>query len=161
MPKSFAPALFALPLLAALAGPAAAEGKVEVSYVEPERFADIGWGNVDRERVLRQMTSMLEELAARLPDGQTLKLEVTDIDLAGEQRPGRAQDVRVLRGMADWPQIKLRYTLLAGSATLQSGEANIYDMAYQYGVVDSVGTNLPYERRMMRKWFAETIAPKR
>jgi hypothetical protein len=157
----FKPIVPALALTALLAGPAHAAGKVEVSYVEPDKFADIGWGSVDRERVLRQMTLVLEEFAARLPDGQTLKLEVTDIDLAGEQRPSRGQDIRVLRGMADWPQVKMRYTLRAGDTTLKSGEANIYDMGYLYGAVDNVGTNLPHERRMLRKWFAETIAPLR
>lgn len=159
MCKPIVPALF---LTALLAGPAAhAAGKVEVSYIEPDKFTDIGWGSVDREAVLRQMTVVLEEFAARLPDGQTLKLEVTNIDLAGEQRPGFGKEVRVLRGMADWPQVKLRYTLLAGNDTVKSGEANIYDLGYQYGPVNKVGTNLPYERRMLRKWFAETIAPQR
>ena len=154
-------ALLSFGLLAASATTLHAAGTVEVTYVEPDKFTDIGFGSVDRERVLRQMTLVLEEFAAKLPDGQTLKFEVTNIDLAGEQRPGRSQDIRVLRGMADWPQVKLRYTLTAGNSTLKSGEANIYDMGYQYGTVDAVGTNLPYERRMLRKWFNDNIAPLR
>jgi hypothetical protein len=158
--RFIASTLFTLAALAG-AGGAHAAGKVEVSYVEPDKFADLGWGTMDRERALQQMTRVLEEFAARLPDGQTLKFEVTDIDLAGEQRPGRAQDLRVLRGMADWPVVSFRYTLLAGNSTVKSGEAKVYDMAYQHGTIDSVGTNLPYERRMLRKWFAENIGPVR
>lgn len=151
----------ALCLTAALAGPACAAGKVEVTYFEPDKFSDIGFGAFDRERTLRQMTMLLEAFATKLPDGQTLKIEVTDIDLAGEQRQGRAQNLRILRGMADWPRVKLRYTLLAGSGTVSSGEADVYDLGYQYSAVNAIGTNLPYERRMLRKWFNQTIAPLR
>jgi hypothetical protein len=62
--------------------------------------------------------------------------------------------------MADWPEINLRYTLQAGGSTLKSGEAKIYDIAYQTNLpfVDQVGTNLPYERHMLRKWFTKTFA---
>jgi hypothetical protein len=153
-------ALMSFGLLAATALPLHAAGTVEVTYIEPDKFSDVGFGTMDRERTLREMTALLQALAAKLPDGQTLKFEVTDIDLAGELRPGRgSNDLRVLRGMADWPQIKLRYTLLAGASTLKSGEARIYDIGYQSSMplMDSVGTNLPYERHMLRKWFAKTF----
>jgi Protein of unknown function (DUF3016) len=147
-------------LLAATALPLHAAGTVEVSYIEPEKFTDVGFGATDRERTLREMTAVLQAFAAKLPDGQTLKFEVTNINLAGELRPGRGSDLRVMRGMADWPEINLRYTLQAGTRTLKSGEARIYDIAYQTNLpfVDNVGTNLPYERHMLRKWFTKTFA---
>jgi hypothetical protein len=148
-------------LVFAYALPAHAAGKVEVSYVEPEKFTDVGFGSVERERTLRDMSAVLEALGDKLPDGQTLKLTVTNINLAGEWRPHRGQDLRVMNGRTDWPEVNLRYTLQAGDATLKSGEAKIYDMAYQLnaGFVNRIGTNLPYERHMLRKWFTETIAP--
>jgi len=153
-------ALMSFGLLAATALPLHAAGTVEITYVEPEKFSDIGFGSVDRDITLRQMTAVLQEFAAKLPDGQTLKLEVTNINLAGEMRPGHGREVRVLRGMADWPEINLRYTLQAGGSTLKSGDAKIYDLAYQQGAssINNVGTNLPYERRMLREWFAKTFA---
>ncbi len=155
--------LIIVSIAALLAGtlPAHAAGKVEVSYVEPEKFTDVGFGTVDREHTLRDMTAVLEAFAARLPDGQTLRFEVTNINLAGELRPHRGNDVRVLTGTTDWPEVKLRYTLQAGGATLKSGEARIYDIAYQLNsdFINKVGTNLPYERHMLRKWFTETFVP--
>ena len=152
-------ALMSFGLLAATALPLHAAGTVEITYVEPEKFSDIGFGTVDRDITLRQMTAVLQEFATKLPDGQTLKLEVTNINLAGEMRPGHGREVRVLRGMADWPEVNLRYALVAGGSTLKSGEAKIYDLAYQQGAssINSVGTNLPYERRMLREWFAKTF----
>jgi Protein of unknown function (DUF3016) len=141
--------------------PVLAAGTVEVRYIEPQKFTDVGFGTVDRERTLSDMTAVLQAFAAKLPDGQTLTFEVTDINLAGEWRPHRGNYVRVLSGTTDWPEIKLRYTLQAGGTTLKSGEARVYDIAYQLNsnFVDKVGTNLPYERHMLRKWFNETFAP--
>src|SRR5687767_14299106 len=86
--------------------PAHAAGQVEVSYVKPEEFRDAGRGAIDRERTMATLTQYLQQLSKRLPDGQTLRLEVTDIDLAGEIHPSlRLNDLRVLRGGADWPHL--------------------------------------------------------
>lgn len=152
-------ALLSFGLLAA-ASPLHAVGTVEVTYVEPEKFMDIGFGSVDRQSVLSDMTAVLKQLGEKLPDGQTLKLEVTNINLAGELRPGAGRELRVMTGRADWPEINLRYTLQAGSQTIKSGEAKIYDIGYQTNAtfVDRIGTNLPYERHMLRKWFAANFA---
>ncbi len=159
MPKTLA--LVASGLLAACALPLQAAGTVEVNYVEPEKFTDIGFGTVDRERVLSDMSAVLKALGTRLPDGQTLKLEVTNINLAGELRPGAGRDLRIVSGRTDWPEVTLRYTLRAGNDTLKSGEAKIYDLAYfeRANFIDRVGTNLPFERQMLRKWFAATFGP--
>lgn len=152
-------ALMSFGLLAATTLPLHAAGTVEVTYVEPEKFVDIGFGSVDRDITLRHMTAVFQEFAAKLPDGQTLKFEVTNINLAGELRPGHGRDLRVLTGRADWPEIELRYMLVSDGRTLKSGQAKIYDIAYQSNAVfvDRVGTNLPYERHMLRKWFAATF----
>ena len=146
-------------LLAATVLPLHAAGTVEVSYVEPEKFSDIGFGTVDRERVLGEMTSLLKALGAKLPDGQTLKVEVLDVDLAGRLQPRRGDEIRVLNGRADWPRIKLRWTLSAGDRTLKSGEDDLADMAYlqTFGGLDR-SLSLPYEGRMLERWFAERVA---
>ncbi|HLL18172.1 MAG TPA: DUF3016 domain-containing protein, partial [Rubrivivax sp.] len=113
--------------------PVQAAGKADVSYVKPEAFRDAGRGSVEREKTMASLTRYVQQLARQLPDGQTLRLEVTDIDLAGEIHPSmRLNDLRVLRGGADWPSLNLRYTLLDGSRTLKSGEAQLADMAYMF-----------------------------
>jgi hypothetical protein len=154
---------FKLGLLAlctmACAAPALAAGSAQVSYVQPEMFTDAGFGSFERERTLQSLTQHLQALGKRLPDGQTLRVEVLDVDLAGEVWPRGANEVRVLRGRADWPHMSLRYTLLDGSRTLKAGDAQLADMNYlfdahrltQYG-------DLPYEKRMLDRWFKEQIA---
>jgi len=143
--------------LGSVALPARATGTVDVNYVEPQKFADIGHGSYDRERTLKSLTSYLQDLSRRLPDGQTLRLDITDVDLAGEIYPLSRGDVRVMRGMADWPVITLRYTLLEGGRTLKQGQARIADMNY-LGTLNTDGRGeLSHERHMLRKWFDETI----
>lgn len=147
---------------ALLGGAAHAAATVEVRYVEPDNFADIGRSTMDRERTLKALTAHLQKLGQTLPDGQTLRLDVTDIDLAGDIRPFGAwgsQDLRVLRGQADWPQISMRYTLLQGERTLKNGEVRLSDLAYMQTLNgrDRPGEELAVEKRMVRRWFAETF----
>ena len=91
-----------------------------------------------------------------MAEGQTLKIDVLDVDLAGEPHHGaRAHDVRVLRGRADWPRIQLRYTLDAPDEVARSGEATIRDLAYLQHVAVGYSSDEPlrYERRMLDEWF--------
>ena len=72
-----------------------------VLQVACERFTDVGFATIDRERTLQSLTQHFEALGRRLPDGQTLRVEVLDVNLAGEVWPRGPSEVRVLRGRAD------------------------------------------------------------
>jgi len=148
----------ALALLSA-ALPAAAAGLVEVSWLQPERYSDAGRTDGERERTMKSLGDAFAQLGRLLPDGQTLKLEVLDVDLAGEIEPHPRQDMRIVRGGADWPRMTLRYTLQEGSRTLKSGEARLADMDYQFGVppVNLREDELRYERRMIEHWFGQNF----
>lgn len=140
--------------------PASATGSAEVTYVQPEKFTDAGFGSVERERTLQTLTQHIEALCKRLPDGQTLRVEVLDVDLAGEVWPRGPHEVRILRGRADWPHMTLRYTVLDGTRTVKAGEARLADMNYLYSLqrIQQYG-DLPYEKRMLDNWFKEALAP--
>lgn len=137
--------------IAALPGGAQAAGRVEVHWLQPEQFSDIGRSAADRERHLADLAESLQQLGAALPDGQTLTLEVSDVDLAGELLPGRLHDIRVLRDRADWPRLQLHYTLRAGTSVLKSGQADLADMNYFFGPRPQ--GSLAYEKRMIDRWF--------
>ena len=147
--------LGACALSAAAAGlEAHAAGSVEVQWLKPADYSDAGRSSVDRERVMRSLGDHLQTLGKQLPDGQVLRLEVTDIDLAGEVQPFGWHDLRVLRGRADWPRMSLRYTLTADGRTLKSGDARLNDMGYLFG--GSLGKrqdDLGHEKRMLDQWF--------
>lgn len=146
-------------VLAAVGTQALAAGSTQVSYLHPEKFSDAGFGTFERNRTLRSLTEYFEVLAKRLPDGQLLRVEVLDVDLAGEVWPRTPSEVRVLRGRADWPHLSLRYTVLDGSRTVRAGESHLADMNYLFGPpVDQRYGDLPYEKRMLDRWFNEQIA---
>jgi len=145
--------------LALVVAGAHAAGTVQVSYVQPERFADAGDAGSDREDNLKALTSHFEGLAKRyLGDGQKLSIEVLDVDLAGEMRPlvrRAGQDLRVLKGKTDWPRIKLRYTLESPSQAPRKAEQTVSDMDYLQRLAGHYASDpLRYERRMLDDWFA-------
>ena len=141
---------------------AQAAGTVAVSFVEPEKFTDARDARRDATDNLRVLREHIESAASRhLADGQKLSVEVLDVDLAGEVRPSRGlqQDVRVLKGRADWPRITLRYTLEAAGQAVRRGEKTISDMAYlQRSNVLAYRDALSYEKRMLDEWFKSQFA---
>jgi Protein of unknown function (DUF3016) len=147
-------ALLSAAALIAMARPAQAAGTAEVRYVEPERFSDAGRDPFDREQALASLTAHLNQLAQRLPDGQRLRIEVLDLDLAGERVLRRGSDVRVMRGAADWPQIRLRWTLEQGGSAVRSGEERLSDLGYLSGRPSPAGEGaFPHEKRLLTQWF--------
>ena len=67
------------------------------------------------------------------------------------------QDVRVLRGRADFPSIRLRYTWERPNAAPQSGEETVKDMTYLQRTVPSTAA-YAYEKRMLERWFVDRFA---
>ncbi len=145
--------------MALVLAPAAAQasGTVQVSFVQPEKFADVKDAHGDGTGNLRELKRYLEALGAlHVTDGQTMSIEVLDVDLAGDIRYGwrRHEDLRVLDGGADWPRIKLRATLESAGQSARRIEQTITDMAYlsripRYGESES----LRHEKRMLDEWF--------
>jgi hypothetical protein len=156
------PVLVAAAAAVSLSVAAQAAGSVQVNFVQPEKFTDVRDSYLQSDRYLELIKQNLTEAALPyLADGQVLKVDVLDVDLAGEVRPGaRPYDLRILKGGADWPRIKLRYTLEAGGQTVKSGEAVVQDMAYLQRTLAGPGSQdaLRYERRMLDDWFKQTFA---
>jgi hypothetical protein len=147
-------------VLAAAAAQAA--GNVQVSFVQPESFADIRDAQLSSVVNLRELKRHLEELGARhVTDGQTLTIEVLDVDLAGEIRFSRGwhENVRVLNGRADWPRINLRVTLESAGQPVHRFEQAVSDMAYLQRINRyRDGELLSHEKRMLDEWFEAQFA---
>jgi hypothetical protein len=151
--------LGAVCLAAAAALAAHAAGAIDVTFVKPELFADAGLVGHDREQTLRRLKDEFRQLAKKLPDGQSMTVEVLDVDLAGDLDPtSRGMGQRVLRGRADIPRIHLRYTLVADGKLLKSGDEWIEDLFYLELRARLPDTQaLAFERRMLGDWFGERI----
>jgi hypothetical protein len=144
-----------------------AQAGVTVAYDNPANFTDAklyyGFGKKPDKYVLRDLGRHLDKLGARyLPAGQDLKIEVLDIDLAGNFRPvGRAgENLRIL-DQGTWPRIKLRYTLEQDGAVLAQGEDYLIDQNYlTYAYVGSTSDSLRYEKRLLTDWFRKRFEQK-
>jgi hypothetical protein len=146
----------------ALLATSAAWAEVSVTYVKPDDYTDVPRNAIDRERVLKDFSAYFATLDKKLPAGQSLKIEVLDIDLAGRLYPRHMGDeIRVMNGGADWPRMQLRYTLTQDGQTLRSGEEQLSNMNYQMSLSRySDSEPLRYEKQMLDDWFKKTIAPK-
>ena len=141
---------------------AAAAADVSVVFVEPEKYTDSAYSRAfasprDRAEVERDIEQHLQRLGARvLPQGDSLRVEVLDVDLAGHFEPLRLHggtDVRIVRDIT-WPRIRLRYTLTRGDQVVGSGEERLSDMNFlatpnRYSPDD----RLRYEKAMLDRWF--------
>lgn len=134
-------------------------GEVAVSFVQPERYTDIGFGQVTRQRNLKTMAEHMAEWGAALPASRRLEIEVLDVDLAGVERPvGREPFVRVLNGKVDGPRMSLRWTLREGASVVARGEDQLSDLGYAYRLaLGDRNQPLYYDLRMLDAWLRERI----
>ncbi|MCA6216503.1 DUF3016 domain-containing protein [Ideonella sp. B7] len=146
--------------LFALATQAALAGSVTVHFLPAEKYSDVHVDGDPAVQLFKPLTQSLEQLAQRLPADQTLSIDVSDIDLAGDWRPvgPQGQWMRVLSS-ATWPRLTLRYRLSdASGQVLRSGETTLKDMDYQSPPdLFSNSDPLRYEKRLLRDWFEREL----
>jgi hypothetical protein len=135
---------------------------VDVAFVNPEKFTDSSNQRWEMQSTLDALAQHMKRTGDRyIAANETLKIEVLDLDLAGWARfGGRApNEIRTVRGGADFPAMKLRYTLQSPNGA-KSGEADLSDMAYQNHGLSTRGSSEPYyyEKRMIDDWFRSTFA---
>jgi hypothetical protein len=145
--------------LASIALAGGVQAAVVVTFKAPERYSETGVFRDDGPAAMEQIELHLRRLGQRyLPADQTVRIEVLDMDLAGEQQMGpRGQDIRVMRGRADWPRIRLRYTWERPNVPAQTAEETVSDMAYLQRTVPSIEA-FAHEKRMLETWFRQRFA---
>jgi hypothetical protein len=159
-------AFAAAAILAVGSSAATSAPDLSVVFVHPENFRDAVYSHPygdeqERAVVLRDVERHFMRLADRgLTDGDSLRIEVLDIDLAGWFEPWRFrayQNVRILRDIT-WPRFKLRYTLKRGDQVLASAEEQVVDLNYLMTVNRySPEDRLRYEKAMLDDWFDRRI----
>jgi len=149
--------------LSLLALAAVARADVQVNFVRPDTFIDIKDNNGFRDPdVLKAIEKHLVEQAQKYLPGRDVRINVTDVDLAGQVEPiGRSWTwVRVMRTVT-LPSISLNYEVRDGDKVVKQGEATLRDMNYQDGFNSYFGSEtLRYERRMIDRWFKDEFSPK-
>ncbi|MBN7821484.1 DUF3016 domain-containing protein [Bowmanella yangjiangensis] len=155
--------------LLGVSGVSWAKADVEINWQDPERYTDVHPANESRvnfrERTFADIQKYMEKLAEKLPDGQKLQMNVTNVDLAGQVWPGSfvgldsPSDVRLIKRI-DIPRMKFDYKLLdANGQQLKGEEVDLKDMSFQDRVNPLFNSeSLRYEKNMLRDWFNEAFA---
>ncbi|NGZ86568.1 DUF3016 domain-containing protein [Duganella aceris] len=139
-----------------------ASAAATVSFVNPEKMTDVPHFSSDLESMEMIFREHIDELAAKLPAGQELKVEFLDIDLAGDVFPRVAvRDIRVMKGMADWPRMHLRYTIEQDGKVLRSGDLELSDPNYLMSSSSFRNEIYVHEKKLLDDWFRKDVLANR
>lgn len=129
-----------------------------VDYVNTEKMTDVPRYPSDLESMKLTLLEHFNLLAAKLPAGQDLHVDIIDIDLAGDVFPRVAiQDVRVMKGRADWPRMHLRYRIEQNGAVLRSGDRELSDPNYMMHSNRYSNELYGHEKQMLDDWFRKDV----
>lgn len=135
---------------------------VEVKWTDPDKYADIHHGEDFKESFREQLFYNLDKhfakMAEDLPELQHLKVEVLNLDLAGDVHWGSIDLIRLIKDRYP-PRMTLRYTLLdKNKAVIKSGEDKLVDFGFMTrGSLRYKRSYLGYEKQMLDRWFDDTF----
>ena len=158
--------LFALALALPPLAAADSAARVEVVYVDPQKFTDVrnGYTQTDsaRDFYLAEIRRYIEQRAVpRLADGETFRVTITDVQLAGdyEARRPAVTNVRIIREVNP-ARIDLRFRLTRADGTVRAeGERMLRSTGYPVGVGIDPADPLRYEKVLLDDWLRQDLAP--
>lgn len=141
--------------------------KVEVKFNQPEKFRDIlvtgSTKNKSIEIVHKELNRLFEELSeGYLSEQQTLLIDVTDIDLAGdiEYMVGpNHEDIRIIR-YSDNYRLSFNYEVKNEKGEIKlKGEKEIKNFVSE-GIVNRLGNtnSVSHYERELKKWFKQIFS---
>jgi len=138
----------------------------EITWTDYDKYRDIYPSNNEsrkffRERTFKNFEKYFAKLAESLPEGQVLKIEVTDVDLAGDARfSGGIHRLRIVKDIY-FPRMKFSYQLVnADGNEVVSAEVELKDMNFMFAIGRTLkyrNDSLGYEKKMLDEWFKETF----
>lgn len=134
----------------------------EVTWTDHEKYRDIHPGSEGRkhfrERTFKSFEKHFAKLAENLPKGQILKINVTDVDLAGDTFSGGINQLRIIKDIY-FPRMNFSYELAnTDGSIITSGEIVLKDMNFMMGSNSKYrNKSLRYEKVMLDDWFTKTF----
>ncbi|HEY0945139.1 MAG TPA: DUF3016 domain-containing protein, partial [Opitutaceae bacterium] len=168
-PRLLSVSLVALAVtLPAVAAPETAKpdtSRIQVTYVDPEKFTDVKddyFGTEKgRDNYLDQLKEYIVERAnRRLPAGQTLSVSVTDIDMAGDFEPWRGptfNDVRIVKDIYP-PRIDLSFKITgADGKVVAEGKRELRDLSFLMNLSIDRQDPLRHEKNLLDDWMRRDL----
>ena len=134
----------------------------EVTWTDYEKYRDINPGNGHRkhfrERTFKNLEKHFAKLAEKLPEGQVLKIDVTDVDLAGDTHAGGINRMRIVKEIF-FPRMNFSYQLVgADGSVILSNEIVLKDMSFMMtSNLKYRNDSLGYEKKMLDDWFNDVF----
>jgi hypothetical protein len=144
---------------------AKAASRIDVTFDHPENFTDVQDSALPtdkgREAILSNIRTFVADRADRiLPEGDTLRITFTDIDLAGEFEPQRGaqwDDVRIVKSIYP-PAFKFTYSVMDASGRMvKQGSENIRDTTFDTRIGFDRGDSLHFEKDMLDDWMRSNL----
>lgn len=155
--------------LVASAAPDAAAKRVKLNFVNPDKFTDVKLQSMSDDKAAEEVRDQLDRHLQRiaknyLPEGATLELDVTDVDLAGAYEPWRGprfDDIRMVRDIYP-PRLEFAYKLKgADGAVLSEGKEKLTDLAFNFTVKLPDDESTRYEKELLTNWMRVTFRAKK
>ncbi|HSG63268.1 MAG TPA: DUF3016 domain-containing protein [Pseudomonadales bacterium] len=152
-----------LPLcLAAMLMPAAQAGQIDISFENVQKYTDIDSGRESQkrytERVLRRIGEFFGDVAAKLPEDNTLHIVINNIDLAGDTRfgSGHLWDVRLMTDLySPWMTFDAKVLDDKGTVRYEASE-KIRDFNY-LSRGHQTNREFEYEKHMINRWGRDLL----
>lgn len=144
------------------------EARVLVTFVNPEKFTDVGDGYMStdkgREANIEALREHIVKTAVRhLPEGHKLAVTITDIDLAGDYEPWHkpgSEDVRIIKDIYP-PRVDLEFKVTdAAGAVVKEGKRQLRDLSFMMKLNIRRDDMHRYEKELLNNWMRSDLGPK-
>lgn len=135
--------------------------RVAVTFLEPESFTDVRERSFDdprdRNSILKEFKTFLEDRAPKyLPQGASLSITFTDIDLAGDFEPWRGAvigDIRIVKD-AYPPRMKLSFRLTdANGEVIKQGDRVLTNVNFLIMATPPTNDTYRHEKTLLLDWL--------
>ena len=142
--------------------------EVKVNWKNPDQYRDVEAANETQksfqDRVFKRLDKHFATLAKSLPEGDSLWITVTDLDLAGRVLPDTSlglhsgNEMRIVKKI-DYPAIQFSYTLTDVKGNVRKKDSvSIKDLGFQERIgFRAKRGDLRYELIMLEDWFKDTF----
>ncbi|MCL1078876.1 DUF3016 domain-containing protein [Parashewanella spongiae] len=144
--------------------PITQDGAVTITWKDPTHFRDIKSSGERQSRfqnrLFETLTKNINKLTSNvLKENQTISLEVTNLDLAGDVRPtfsAASNDIRVIKNIYP-PRITFSYKVLEGKNEVFKGDEKLSDLAFMDTIHNAMNKPFNYETKLLKNWVNRTL----
>lgn len=157
----------ALPMSAAPKA-SAADSRVQVEFVNPEKFtdlkADASGTKRGRDNYLEQLKGyLIQQAGSQIPQGQHLSVSITNIDMAGDFEPWRGQSLTNVRIVKDQypPRIDLSFKVTdAKGKIIRQGTRELKNLSFMRDAAINRQDPLRHEKKLLDDWLRRDVGGK-